>query len=159
MINCRLNIWINRKLVPQGKIYQQDGRWIYLADITENKWWRNYSGYSISAQILEAFTKAKIKPRIIYNLYKEGILYETNKSAFYKKGILVPWGSHRQYCLPIQNWKVCRDEICEPFNLPDLDVSKWLKPNMEPDNVSISSSVMLKLKADFDKKYPKYKII
>ena len=154
MRQARLSIFIGHgKPIPQGKIYKKEDKWIFLANITDAKWFNNYSGYAISAQILEAFTKAKIRPRIIYNLYEKGIKYETTKSKFYSKGILVPFGNHRQYCLPIKNWKVCREDIKEPFGLPDLTIGKWIKGENPDAPVQISMDVRLRLKEEFNKKY------
>lgn len=120
-----LAIYIKGKLTPQGKIFQQDGRWIFLVNIDENKWWKNYSGYSIASQILETFSKAKIKPRIVYRWTEKNLLYETNKTTFLKKGIPVSYGDHRQIVLPILNWKTFKGKLTEPFSLSEVSVGRW----------------------------------
>lgn len=111
----------------QGKFYYLEGKPIYLADMNPNKWWRNYSGYSISKQIIEAFEKLKLRPRIIYRLKDKGTLYETTQTKFKKKGILVAYGGHQQYVLPIKEWKAKQASIEEPHGLPEMTVNLWTK--------------------------------
>lgn len=127
MIPARLSIWIKRKTVPQGKIFQKDGRWIYLANITSNKYWRNYSGYSIATQLLETFSKAKIRPLIIYRITDKNLAWSATPTDFLKNGIPVTYGSHRQQVLPIKKWKAHRKSLNEPFNLPDMTIDEWVK--------------------------------
>lgn len=112
---------------PQGKFYYNMGKPVYLADMTPNKWWRNYGGYSISRQILDAFSKVKVRPTIIYRDRVKGMLYITNMTKFKKKGILVAYGGHSQYVLPINSFEAKNVVLKgEPKGLPVLTVSKWL---------------------------------
>jgi hypothetical protein len=126
MIPCRLSIYIKGKNTPQGKVFIKDGKWIYLANITSNKYWRNYSGYSIATQLLEAFSKAKIRPLIIYRITDKNLAWSATPTTFLKKGIPVTY-DHRQQVLPIKKWKAYRERLDEPFNLPDLTVDEWVK--------------------------------
>lgn len=112
----------------QGKFYYREGKPVFLADMTPGKWWRNYGGYSIAKQILTAFSKAKVKPLIIYRLKEQNILYLTNSTTFQKKGILTPYGFHEQWVLPIKNFKATEGDIeNEPHGLPSMDLAEWLK--------------------------------
>lgn len=120
----------------QGKFFYLEGKPVYLADMTANKWWRNYSGYSISKQVVEAFQKLKIRPRIIYRLKDKGTLYETTQTKFKKKGILVAYGSHQQYVLPIKEWKAKQAVINDPHGLPEMAVDSWVKSEQLFDDVS-----------------------
>lgn len=135
----------------------QAGKPVFLANMTDAKWWRNFSGYSISCQILEAFTKAKIKPLILYKIVGKGLVYQATKTTFYKKGVLVPYGLHRQIVLPIQNWKPFTEALLEPYNLPILTTDEWLKDNQEEEqNRGITFdgklSAMEKLRQEAEKK-------
>lgn len=111
----------------QGKFFYLEGKPIYLADMTPNKWWRNYSGYSISKQIIEAFEKLKLRPRIIYRLKDKGTLYEATQTKFKKKGILVAYGGHSQYVLPIKEWTAKQAVLTDPHQLPVMSVDDWVK--------------------------------
>lgn len=128
MINARLTIFIKGIPVIQGKIYKREDKWIYLANISNNKLWHNYNGYSIALQILETFQKAKLRPLILYKHIKSNIVYQTTPSMFNKKGILVAYGLHRQSVLPINKWKIFKDDLQEPYNLPEVSVDNWLRP-------------------------------
>jgi hypothetical protein len=146
---ARLSIWIKGKVIPQGKFFYREHKPCFLVNITKNKWFRIGGGYTIAAQILEAFTKAKVRPQILYRLTDKGITYSANKSKFYSKGVLIPWGSHRQYCLPIKNWEVFREVVNEPFHLPDMTVDNWLKEKEEPhivEDFSMSVDIMERLR-------------
>ena len=131
--NAVLKIWYSKdgKAYPfeQGKIYLDQGKWVYLADMTPAKLWRNYNGYSIAKQLAEAFSKTKIKPRILYRIKNSGLMYETNLSTFTgSKAIFVPYGSHEQWVLPLKNWKVKRAiDLNEPKGLSVMDLDKWVK--------------------------------
>lgn len=125
----------------QGKFFYHGGNLkkpIYLADMTPAKWWRNYAGWSISKQILDAFSEAKTYPTIVYRDKIKNTIYTTNLTKFKQKGILVAYGSHAQYVLPIGNWKAHNLSLGnEPFNLPVLNISNWLKT----DKASIGLNV------------------
>lgn len=129
MVNARLFIWIGKKKVPQGKIFKVYGnRWIYLANISERKFYRNYSqGLAISVRVLEAIQKAKINCSILYRWTEKGIIYWARRTDFYKYGILRADRSHRQIILPVNKWRVWKEPIGEPFNLPDVSVDSWSK--------------------------------
>lgn len=118
----------------QGKFYYTSEKPIYLADMTQKKWMRIGNGYAISAQILEAFQKAKVRPQIIYRRWDLGQLYITTPTAFKTKGIFGNWDNHRQYSLPIGFFdpKPLTD-LREPRDfLPIISVEKWLKNEQQP---------------------------
>lgn len=120
-------------LEPQGKIYLIGEKPTYLADMTPHKWWVNYAGYSISKQILDAFSKKKIRPDIIYRVKEKNILYYATPTIFKKKGVLVPYGDHQQYILPIQYFKAREGTLeREPKNLPAMKLSDWIKGSASP---------------------------
>lgn len=132
MRNCVLRIWYSQngesKAYEQGKIYLDGKKWIYLADVDEKKLWRNYNGYSIAKQLTDSFSKLKLKVRILYRLKKSGLMYETNLSTITGgKSILINYGGHSQWCLPLKNWKVMKAISDEPKDLPVMDLSKWEK--------------------------------
>jgi hypothetical protein len=119
----------NLKQEEQGKFYYLEGKATFLADMTPAKWWYKFGGYSISKQILDAFSKAKIKPQIIYRLRTSGTLYYATSTLFQKKGILTASGGHSQYILPIKNFTAKKGNVAqEPKNLPVMSLSDWLKP-------------------------------
>lgn len=143
---------------PQGKFFYLEGKPVYLADMTPAKWWRNYGGYSISKQIIEAFQVLKLRPRIIYRLKDKGTLYEATATKFKNKGILVAYGSHQQYVLPIKNWKAKQAVLNDPHQLSVMNVSDWIKTREDeagamlvPKEVQpmIDLSVRQKLAEDF----------
>lgn len=113
---------------PQGKFYYQNGKPIYLVNTGPNRWWRNYGGYSIPKQVLDAFSKAKIRPAIIYREKEKAMIYTATMTIFKKKGVLVAYGAYPQYVLPINNWTVKNISFGgEPFNLPVMPLTVWLK--------------------------------
>ena len=153
MTNCRLMIWINKKPVLQGKIYKLDKKWVFLVNIDKNKIWHTYNGYSIATQILELFQKAKIRPLIIYkNIENEQLLLAT-PSTFYKYGIPVAFGGHRQIILTMNKWKFFKEELNEPFNLPQMTTSDWLNQGNEPKDIQIDLDVRRRLREEFNQKY------
>jgi len=144
---------------PQGKFYYHQGKPIYIADVTPNKWWRNYGGYSISRQILDAFSKVKIRPAIIYRDKIKAMVYTSNMTNFKKKGILVAYGGHSQYVLPINRWDAKNILIKgEPYNLPVITVANWIKtkkpdPNEPPapeDYDFIGNTAVLRKKENME---------
>src|SRR3990167_8151838 len=113
MKNAVLAIWYSQngqsKRFEQGKIYAEGKKWVYLADMDQTKLWRNYNGYSISKQLTDAFSKLKLKLTICYRLKPQGLMYTTNLSTFTgSKAILVNYGGHSQWILPLKNWKVTK---------------------------------------------------
>ena len=141
----RLKIWIKSKPVLQGKVYQLDGKWIFLANIDDNKLWHNYNGYSIANQILEAFSTLKVRPLILYKHKKRGLIYMSVPSDFYKHGIQVEYGKHRQMVLPVKHWKFFHKKLKEPFGLPSMDIDSWMKEKkQEPDYSGVSMDGYLK---------------
>lgn len=124
---ARLSIFIKEHPVVQGKFYFLNEKPVFLVNIDDNKLWHNYNGYSIALQILETFQKAKIRPLILYKHITRNIIYQTTPSMFNKKGILVDY-NHRQSVLPINKWRVFKEDLQEPFNLPEMSVGNWLNP-------------------------------
>jgi hypothetical protein len=153
MINCRLMIWINKKPVLQGKIYKLDKKWVFLVNVDKNKIWRNFNGYSIANQILELFEKAKLRPLILYKNVENGLVFMANQSMFKKFGIQVNFGSHRQIVLPVNKWKFFKEELKEPFNLPQMTTSDWLNQGNEPKDIQIDLDVRRRLREEFNQKY------
>ena len=132
MKNAVISIWYTQngesEPYPQGKIYTDGKKWVYLADMDEGKLWKNYNGYSISKQITDVFSKLKLKVRICYRLKKSGLMYETNRSTFTSsKSILVNYGGHSQWVLPLKNWKVLKAITDDPHGLPVVNLSQWEK--------------------------------
>lgn len=119
----------------QGKFYYLDGKPTFLANMTERKWWRNYAGYSIAKQLLDAFSKAKIKPQIIYRIIEKSQCWYATPTLFKTKGILANYGYHEQYVLPQKNWKVKQGNVSyEPMNLPEIVLHDWLKTDNSSQN-------------------------
>lgn len=117
----------------QGKFYYISEKPIYLADMTQKKWMRIGNGYAISAQILEAFKKAKVRPQIIYRRWDLGQLYITTPTTFKTKGIFGNWDNHRQYSLPIGFFEPKPlTDLRESRDLPIISVEKWLKNEQQP---------------------------
>lgn len=146
-----LTIWIpNQKFVKQGKYCLIDGKPCFIANMTEAKWFRIYAGYGIAKRILDALPRGT---KIIYKRVDLGTSYETNKTKFQKKGILVSFGGHSQWVLPLKNWKVIKGMPVEPHQLPVITLDQWLKKTLEVQNVSIHPDVMLRLGKEFKAKY------
>lgn len=123
--NAVLSIYIpNQGFAPQGKICRIDEKWHFIANMTDKKLWRNYNGYSIAKRILDSLPYGT---KIVYKRVDLNFYYSTNKSTFEKKGILVPYGSHRQWVLPLKNWEAHSGQFEEPHNLAVMNVDKWLR--------------------------------
>ena len=154
----RLSIWINKKPTLQGKFYYLGNKAIFLVNVDEHKVWTKFGGFSIATQILEAFRKGKVRPLILYKHIERNLIYQATPSDFYKHGIPVKYGGHRQMILPFINWKFFKGAINEPFDLPAMTVDEWLgETNKEPRKVVVAPSVKQRLKEDFLKRYPEYK--
>ena len=129
--NAVLQIWYTfngkPRAYPQGKIYQDNGKWVYLQDMTPNTLWRNFNGYSIAEQVLDAFSRAKIRPQIIYRERHKGQLLYATPTLFKKKGIKANYGGHTQYILCLGYWKAKQGNVEDPHGLPVMELSKWLK--------------------------------
>jgi hypothetical protein len=68
-------------------------------------------------------------------------------SDFKKYGILVDYGSHRQFVLPLNKWRFFHDDLQEPFGLPKLSIDDWIKQsNNTIEDCSAPLSVMQRLK-------------
>ena len=123
-----LEIWIKKKLISQGKFCYLAGKPHFVANMTEIKLWRNYNGYSIAKRILDSFSKLKIRATIIYKRPDLNQYYITKPSVFTKKGILVKYGEHSQWVLPLKNWEVKTGTLeNEPRHLPVIELSSWEK--------------------------------
>ena len=125
---ARLSIFISGHPVLQGKYYVLNEKPVFLVNIDEHKLWTKFNGYSIANQILETFSKAKIRPLILYKYAEKGIVYQTTPSKFAKFGIPVPFGNHRQTILTLNKWDFFKGDLNEPYNLPSISVDNWLKP-------------------------------
>ena len=118
-----LTIWIPKQgFVRQGKFCLIDNKPCFIANMTARKWWKNYSGYAIAKRILEKLPRGT---RIIFKRVDLNTSYETNKTKFQKKGILVSFGFHSQWCLPLKDWKVIKGMPKEPHQLPVISLDKW----------------------------------
>jgi hypothetical protein len=127
--------------------------------MTEAKWFRNYGGYSISKRVLDALPPGT---KIIYKRIDLNTSYQTNNSKFQKKGILLAYGGHSQWVLPLKNWETLKGMPEEPHKLPIVGLDRWLKgaggsvlsagPHIVED-CSIPNDVRLKLADIFRAKY------
>lgn len=111
----------------QGKFFYWNAKPVYLADMTVAKLWRNFNGYSIAKQLVKAFRQGKVRPQIIYRLRDKGVCYLTTLVTFEKKGVLMPYGGHEQFILPLKHWKAVNLRLDEPKNLPVMAVDNWIK--------------------------------
>ena len=153
--SARLSIFISGHPVLQGKYYQINEKPVFLVNIDSNKLWKKFNGYSIANQILETFSKAKIKPLILYKYAEKGIVYQTTPSKFIKFGIPVPFGGHRQTILTLNKWDFFKDDLQEPYNLPSMSVDQWLKPPVKMLHIDPEQKLnsMFKLKEIWEAKY------
>lgn len=154
MKSCRLQIFIKGKPKLQGKFYTLNGKYVFLANIDQNKLWTTYNGYSIANQILEAFSKVKIRPVILYKYVEKNLIYKATPSDFRKYGIQVDYGSHRQLILPLAKWHFFHDDLQEPFGLPKMTTDNWIKESTTHlvEDYSVPLSIMQRLKQDAIKK-------
>lgn len=145
---ARLSIFISGHPVLQGKYYQLNEKPVFLVNIDDNKLFRNYNGYAIAAQIVETFKKAKLRPIILYKHTTRNLIYQTTLGKFTSKGVLVNYGGHRQYVLPINNWTFFKEDLNEPYNLPSMSVDQWLKPPVKMLHIDPEQKLnsMLRLK-------------
>ena len=114
----------------QGKIFQYEGTWVYLADMTQNKWMHNYRGYGIADQIIEAFKSVKIRPRIIYRRRDTHTLYETTMKHIKDHAVYANFGGHKQWFQPIGKGKfeaIPWTEFHEPKDLPIVSAKTWMR--------------------------------
>lgn len=163
--SAQLKIWIpGQNFVAQGKVCEFDGKMAYLAEMTATKWFRNYSGYAIAKRLLDSFQKVKFSPVIVYYRLDLNTYYTTTRSNFIKKGILVGYGGHSQYVLPITAWKAHEGKPSVPKDFPSLSLTDWEKkiqlgqssvatPEIVED-FTISDSVRLALREKFYSKFP-----
>ena len=126
MKNTVLEIYIKGKPIQQGKIWFAGKKCFYLQNVDDAKWVKMVGVYAISEQILEAFTKAKLRPKIIFNFKKKGWAYSTNQTAFNKHGMPFPYGDHRQRAMSVK-WMRLEKDFEEPFDLSVRSVDSWLK--------------------------------
>lgn len=146
-MNCRIKIFIKGKPVLQGKYYELNGKPVFLCNVDSHKLWYKYNGYSIANQILESFQKLKLRPLILYKNIENGLVFQATPSDFYKHGIPVNFGDHRQLILPVKNWKFFKGNLEEPFNLPALTLDKWMKkPDADVRNFSIQPNIFEQLR-------------
>ena len=129
-----LKIWYTcngiKTVKPQGKFFYLEGKPVFIAD--DRQLWTKFNGYSISKQILEAFTKSKIRPQIIYRFKHMSQLYYAKPSTFKSKGILVSFGGHEQYILPKTHFDAKHATIHDPHGLSEMSVSDWIKTEAKP---------------------------
>jgi len=155
-----LAIWIpGQGFVRQGKFCLIDSKPSFVANMTARKWWKNYSGYAIAKRILDAFAKVKVRPQIIFKREDLNAYYITNRTKFQKKAVLVSYGRHSQYVLPIKNWKVKKGKLeNEPRKLLVMGLHKWIKTAKEEEkpiieDFSIPANIKLRLAKEFRAKY------
>jgi len=135
-IQSVLAIYIPKQgLIPQGKFCLVDGKPSFVANMTARKEWKNYSGYSISKRILDALPRGT---QIIYKRVDLNQYYISNKNNFYKRGVLVKYGSHSQLVLPLKNWLVKSGSFDEPRNLPVINLENWQSQNESANGVAVN---------------------
>jgi len=151
---ARLSIFISGQPILQGKIYYLNEKPVFLVNIDDNKLFRNYNGYSIAAQIVETFKKAKLRPTILYKHTTRNLIYQTTLGKFTSKGALVNYGGHRQYVLAMPHWTFFKEDLNEPYNLPSMSVYQWLKPPVKMLHIDPEQKLnsMLRLKEIFQSK-------
>ncbi len=131
--NAVLSIWYNKKPYRQGKFYGVGKKYYYIANIDDAKLFRKFNGYAIAKRLLDKFSELKIRNlTIIYRYVERNTIYLTKPSVFKTKGILVAFGGHSQYVLPLKNWKAHQTDFKEdPKDLPVIDLEKWGKEEVE----------------------------
>lgn len=163
--SAQIKIWIpGQNYVAQGKVCEFEGKMAYLAEMSPTKWFRNYSGYAIAKRLLDSFSKVKFNPVIAYYRPDLNTYYTTTRSKFTAKGILVGYGGHSQYILPIQNWSAKEGQPDVPKNFPQMSLTDWEKavivgkcptlPKPIVEDVSIPDSVRLRMREAFYAKFP-----
>lgn len=142
--NAVLSIWYNKKSYPQGKFFCIGKTSYFIANIDEAKLFRTFNGWAISKRILDKFSELKLrKVTIIYRFVTKKTLYITVPSTFTSKGILVAFGGHSQYVLPIKNWKVQQGDFTQdPKDLPVMDLEKWVKSEATPEYRFVGNKAM-----------------
>lgn len=163
--SAQLKIWIpGQNYVAQGKVCEFEGKMAYLAEMSEIKWFRKFSGYAIAKRLLDTFSKVKFNPVIVYYRPDLDTYYTTTRSKFIEKGILVNYGGHSQYILPIHNWNAKAGQPLVPTNFPSMSLTDWEKqailskapvaPKPIVENVSIPDAVRLHLREVFFDRFP-----
>lgn len=119
-----LKIYIPKQgFVEQGKFCLIDEKPCFVANMTERKLFRNFGGYAIAKRVLDSLPRGT---KIIYKRLDLNVYYTTNKTRFQKKGILVKYGQHSQWILPLKNWKTHQGKLQgEPTNLPVMKLQDW----------------------------------
>lgn len=167
IVSAQIKIFIpGQNYVTQGKVCEFSDKPTYIATMSPAKWFRNYSGYAISKRILDTFAKLKFNPQIVYDRPDLNTYYTTTRSKFTSKGVLVGYGGHSQYILPIAHWKATEGKPEVPKDYPCLSLTDWEKKMkianlapFEPDppiveDVTIPDEVRLKMREDFFNKFP-----
>lgn len=166
LISAQIMIFIpGQNYVTQGKVCEFSGKPSYVATMTAAKWFRNYSGYAISQRVITAFKDAKFNPVIVYDRPDLNTYYTTTRGMFIKKGVLVGYGGHSQYVLPISNWKAHEGHVVVPKDFPCISLDEWKRKTLAPplpefppepviEDVTVPDEVRLKLRENFYAKFP-----
>lgn len=127
--NAVLSIWYNQKPYRQGKFFSVGKKSYFIANIDDAKLFRKFNGYAIAKRLLDKFEELKIRNlTIIYRYVERKTIYTAKPSTFKTKGILVAFGGHSQYILPLKNWEVHQADFKDdPKDLPIADLEKWGK--------------------------------
>jgi hypothetical protein len=143
-----LKIFIpNQGFVKQGKFCFINNKPCFVANMTEAKVFRNYAGYAISKRVLEKLPRGI---QIIYKRIDQQQYFITNRSTIEKKGILISYGGHSQYVLPIKIWKIKHGVLeNEPKDLPVINLDSWVKE----EKVVVCKDGWMRLKEEFNQKY------
>ena len=150
MRSAVLSIWIPKQgHISQGKFCYIGGKPYFIANMTADKWFRNYAGYAISKRILDALPRGTT---IVYKRLDLGTYYIANRTRFEKKGILVAFGGHSQWVLPLKQWGAKAGQIEEPHQLPVMDLEDWKK---EKEPYQTYTHNLYDLKRFFEEKYPR----
>lgn len=130
--SCVLAIWYTENGVknhkPQGKIFQSGDNWFYVVNVDSKKFIRKYQGYSVAAQVLEAFENVGLKRvTVIFKDKEKHISYSTTAGLIKEKGVFDNFGSHRQFTLPLKDCSIIPYSNADPKGLPIVDLSDWSK--------------------------------
>lgn len=100
---------------PRGKVFQVDGKWIFLRNVKRHQIIRIYDGFSVDMALLRYFVGIDLD-ELHYVL--EDKLYITTTNAVQKRGYRWGRGSRWQYILPRRFWNQ-ETRTYEPPLIPD----------------------------------------
>ena len=123
-----VSLIVDNRPEPRGKIFQIDGKWIFLRNIRRHQIIRIYDGFSIDNALLRYLVDQGVD-EIHYYLVDDRKLYITTPTAASKHGLRWSKGSRWQYIMPRRYWNQ-EEKTYEVPLIPD-EIVHVIGPRMD----------------------------